>query len=620
MTQDSKKALGKILLEQRAVRQEDLDRVLASQRPGDAPLATRLIDQGYVTELDALKALSAQRGVPGLDLSQICIRLADTEAIPREIALAHKLLPVLERDDRLFVAMAHPGEKKILEELEFVTGKRVFAYIALEGAISRAIRDAYDARERGDTHYVGPACPADTLRKAGLDPARYGISEQPAAPAAPAPAAPAPAAPAPAAPRPTVASRAPSAAVAARPAASPAPAIQRPAATGRERFEQPPNDADPFAAWDAAEAAASRAASAERDPFAEAARAPSALGANERAAVAEERIGAPRSDRRAEAGEGVERRFRPSSSSIPAIATPVVVDAKMQKLVDEQVNEADFGDIAAELSVVAELPKAPESVRPALGVKKVLVVDDEADIRRLMRKVLEERGFAVVEADRGRVALQLMKSESPDLVVLDAMLPEIHGFDIAKRIRGSTRYGHIPIVMVSAVYRGWRVAQDAKTAYGVDAYIEKPFKIADFIETVAAAMKARSEPAPDPEQMSAEAERLLRDGVAAYKAGDIAGAVELLERGVHIDPLAYRLRFHLGLLYGRQGNVYDAIEQLERAVQLQSQHFASLKNLAILYQQAGFKNRALEAWERALANTDDEETKRAIKEHIVSLL
>lgn len=617
MTQDSKKALGKILLEQRAVRQEDLDRVLASQRPGDAPLATRLIDQGYVTELDALKALSAQRGVPGLDLSQICIRLADTEAIPREIALAHKLLPVLERDDRLFVAMAHPGEKKILEELEFVTGKRVFAYIALEGAISRAIRDAYDARERGDTHYVGPACPADTLRKAGLDPAKYGISEQPAAPA---PAAPAPAAPANAASRPVTASQVPAPAPAARPGAASAPAAQRPAATGRERFEQPPNDADPFAAWDAAEAAASRAASAERDPFEDASRAPSTHGTSQRPMVTEEVFARARSDRRAETGEGVERRFRPSSSSIPAIATPVVVDAKLQRVVEEQVNEADFGDIAAELSVVAELPKAPESLRPALGVKKVLVVDDEADIRRLMRKVLEERGFAVVEADRGRVALQLMKSESPDLVVLDAMLPEIHGFDIAKRIRGSTRYGHIPIVMVSAVYRGWRVAQDAKTAYGVDAYIEKPFKIADFIETVAAAMKARSEPAPDPEQMSAEAERLLRDGVAAYKAGDIAGAVELLERGVHIDPLAYRLRFHLGLLYGRQGNVYDAIEQLERAVQLQSQHFASLKNLAILYQQAGFKNRALEAWERALANTDDEETKRAIKEHIVSLL
>jgi DNA-binding response OmpR family regulator len=619
MTQDSKKALGKILLEQRAVRQEDLDRVLASQRPGDAPLATRLIDQGYVTELDALKALSAQRGVPGLDLSQICIRLADTEAIPREIALAHKLLPVLERDDRLFVAMAHPGEKKILEELEFVTGKRVFAYIALEGAISRAIRDAYDARQRGDTHYVGPACPADTLRKAGLDPAKYGISEQAAPPVSPA------------VPEAPMAARLPSArepaariepatSPAARPTAPSTSAVRTEASASRERFEQPPVDADPFAAWDAAEAAAVRAASGGVESSAPTVRGSAAHGSTDPPSIAERGTAVSHAERHSEPGERAERRFRPSSSSIPAIASPVVVDAKMQKLVDEQVNEADFGDIAAELSVVAELPKAPESVRPPLGMKKVLVVDDEADIRRMMRKVLEERGFAVVEADRGRVALQLMKSESPDLVVLDAMLPEIHGFDIAKRIRGSTRYGHIPIVMVSAVYRGWRVAQDAKTAYGVDAYIEKPFKIADFIETIEAAMKARSEPAPDPEQMSADAERLLREGVAAYKLGEIAAAVELLERGVQIDPLAYRLRFHLGLLYGRQGNVYDAIEQLERAVQLQSQHFASLKNLAILYQQAGFKNRALEAWERALANTDDEETKRAIKEHIVSLL
>ena len=166
-----KKALGRILLEQRSIQASDLERVLASQQPGSGPLASQLIDQGLVSEVDALKALSTQRGVPGLDLTQICIRLTDLAAIPREIALVHKLLPVLERPDRIFVAMANPEERKSLEELEFVTGKRVFAYIALETMLLRAIRDAYDARDRGASHYVGPACPPEVLRKAGLDPA-----------------------------------------------------------------------------------------------------------------------------------------------------------------------------------------------------------------------------------------------------------------------------------------------------------------------------------------------------------------------------------------------------------------------------------------------------------------
>ena len=70
----------------------------------------------------------------------------------------------------------------------------------------------------------------------------------------------------------------------------------------------------------------------------------------------------------------------------------------------------------------------------------------------------------MVEADRGLTALRLVKERHPDLIVLDAMLPEVHGFEIARRIKGSQRYGSIPIIMVSAVYRGWRYAEDLKPA------------------------------------------------------------------------------------------------------------------------------------------------------------
>lgn len=192
MSQEPKKVLGKILLEQQAVRQQDLERVAAQGQPGGPPLASRLIEAGVVSELDALKALSTQRGVPGIDLHQICIKLVDLATIPREIALVHKLLPVLDRPDRIFIAMANPEDKKVIEEIEFVTGKRVFAYIALESTLLRTIREAYDARDRGDGHYVGPTCPAEVLRKAGLDPAAFGRQDAPPqvppAPAMPPPA------------------------------------------------------------------------------------------------------------------------------------------------------------------------------------------------------------------------------------------------------------------------------------------------------------------------------------------------------------------------------------------------------------------------------------------------
>lgn len=312
-----------------------------------------------------------------------------------------------------------------------------------------------------------------------------------------------------------------------------------------------------------------------------------------------------------------ERRFRPSSAGMLAQGNQIVVDDTMQRHVDAEVSEADFDDPGSETVAAPDSLKTEPTKQP--GTKKILVVDDEADIRKMLKIVLEELGYQVVEAGRGGRALQLLKLESPDLVILDAMLPEIHGFDIARRIRGSTRYAHMPIVMISAVYRGWRIAEDLKSSYGVDAYIEKPFRVADVVAAVEAALQTQRERV-DPDKISMEAERLLNQGVAAYKVGDIEKATELLEAGTRVDPLAYRLRFHLGLLYGKRGQVYDAIQELERALEIQSKHFASIKNLAILYQQAGFRNKAVEAWERALGAATDDETKKAIKEHLLSLL
>jgi CheY-like chemotaxis protein len=497
----------------------------------------------------------------------VCPASTSTRSIPRDIAIVHKLLPVLERQDRIFVAMANPEEKKVIEELEFVTGKRVFAYIGLEGALMRAIRDAYDARDRGESHYVGPACPPEVLRRAGLEP-----RSQPTPPVAEV----APQAPA-VSPRPATVELRPDVEAKRMPPVAPTPHRPPPPLTRGGRPAPLPRDEPELT--------------------------PPPLPGGFRVAPS-----------------NTESRFRPSSSGMPAVKQAVVVDAKMERVAATQVNEADFGDVAEELSMAGELPKAPLKTPVPEGRKKILVVDDEADIRKLIVKVLRDRGHVVVEADRGKLALQLVKLESPDLIVLDAMLPEVHGFDIAKRIRSSSRYGHIPIVMVSAVYRGWRIAQDVKQAYGVDAYIEKPFKVQELIDTVEKALHTSRTPDANPEEMSGESERLLKEGVEAYKRSDFEKATELLVKGVQIDPFAYRLRFHLGLLYGKRGMLYDAIEQLERACQIQSTHFPSVKNLAILYQQAGFRNKAIEAWERALTIAPDDETRAAIKEHIVSLL
>ncbi|HWZ87190.1 MAG TPA: response regulator, partial [Polyangiaceae bacterium] len=308
-------------------------------------------------------------------------------------------------------------------------------------------------------------------------------------------------------------------------------------------------------------------------------------------------------------------------STRPLDAPGVVVDDAASEISrSEDIEESGFGDTSRDLSVVAELPgESLPPPPPPDGAKTILIVDDEADIRKMLSRLLARKGHRVLEAERGHQALRMVKEHAPDLIVLDAMLPEVHGFEIARRIKGSQRYGHIPIIMVSAVYRGWRYAEDLKQTCGVDHFIEKPFRIAEVVAAVESCLSPGQGDTVRPD-VTGEAEEALNAGVAAYKAGRLDEAIQHLSRGVGIDPLAYRLHFHLGLLYGKKGQVYDAISELETAVKINSQHFAAVKNLAILYQKAGFRNKAVETWERALTLAPDDPTRASIKQHLLNLL
>ncbi len=548
----ARKPIGQILLEHGVVDRAQLDAALAAPRSG-VPLASALVDRGAVSEVDALKALSEQLGVPGIDVGQVIIRLADLDLLPREVAAGHRLLPVLAREDRLFCAMAVPTDAKILDELEFVTGKRVFAYVALSAPLARVIEDAYAAKEQGSTYYVGPRTPDEALARAGIPTSMRATGGGTLTPSPPIGA-----------------------------------ALTRPRTAAQARQDVPPP-----------------APSVPRAPPAPEVR--------------------PMRERTSERGARLEAAFRPSSPTLPALDSHVVVDDVMRRSVDAagdaSIAQPDTTFLPnSDMSVVAPMPLPPMPRKE--GQKVVLVVDDDADIRRLLRTVLVERGHRVIEADRGLLALQLVKQDPPDLMLLDVMLPEVHGFEIARRIRGSERYGNIPIIMISAVYRGPQVAQDAKTGYGVDAFIEKPFRIAEVVKAVDAALARASrqdEPKRDPSEAREEAQRLLADGMVAYQSGDVARAIDFLERGAKIDPLSYRLRYHLGLLYGKGDRIYDAIRELERATELNPRQYPAWKNVAVLYQQAGFRAKAVRAWERAADLAPEDATRQAIHKQIAAL-
>jgi two-component system alkaline phosphatase synthesis response regulator PhoP/two-component system response regulator VicR len=105
--------------------------------------------------------------------------------------------------------------------------------------------------------------------------------------------------------------------------------------------------------------------------------------------------------------------------------------------------------------------------------KKILAVDDERHIVRLVEVNLQRAGYQVVTAYDGKEALEKVKSENPDLVVLDVMMPYMDGFEVLKNLKADPSTAEIPVIMLTAkaqdadVFRGWQS--------GVDCYLTKPF-------------------------------------------------------------------------------------------------------------------------------------------------
>lgn len=303
-------------------------------------------------------------------------------------------------------------------------------------------------------------------------------------------------------------------------------------------------------------------------------------------------------------------------SLLPPVLDPAVAGAS--RFAQDELS----GPLGAALAAVQASDARHTAPAPAVATarRKVLLVDDSEDIRRLLARVLCEQGYDVIESARGLDALEKVRAHEPDVVVLDAMLPEVHGFDLCRRIKASRRYGHTPVIMLSAVYRGWRFAEDLRVSYGVDEFLEKPFRVGDVLAAVRRALdgvQAQDDLEQESEGPGADQ---LQAGMDAYARGDLPGAIDQLKKGVALDPLAFRLHYHLGLLYGKQGNVFEAIQALESAVDLKPRDFSTLKNLAVLYQRAGFRLKGAEMWQRALVSAPDDETRASIRNHLVSLL
>jgi two-component system, OmpR family, KDP operon response regulator KdpE len=157
---------------------------------------------------------------------------------------------------------------------------------------------------------------------------------------------------------------------------------------------------------------------------------------------------------------------------------------------------------------------------------KVLVVDDEPPIRKLLRVGLSTQGYEILEAPNGKAALELL-AQKPDLIILDLGLPDIQGLDLLRTIRA--RDESVPVVVLSS--RGDEAGKVQALDLGADDYVTKPFGMDELLARMRAALR---------HQLQVHGERPI------FKVGDLSvdlvrRMVKVADKDVKLSPKEYEL-------------------------------------------------------------------------------
>ena len=185
-------------------------------------------------------------------------------------------------------------------------------------------------------------------------------------------------------------------------------------------------------------------------------------------------------------------------------------------------------------------------------MEKILLIDDEANIIRLVRDYLEQAGYTVLFASTAETGLHTLRREIPDLLVLDLGLPDRDGWDLTRLIRSDRQLTHIPIIMLTA-----RVGDSDRIVgleLGADDYITKPFNPREVVARVRAVLRRTNA------SQTAFSRRLSRAGLTLDM-----GEHSLTIRGelVELTPTEFEL---LALFMENPGHTYTREELLEKTL------------------------------------------------------
>jgi phosphate regulon transcriptional regulator PhoB len=188
--------------------------------------------------------------------------------------------------------------------------------------------------------------------------------------------------------------------------------------------------------------------------------------------------------------------------------------------------------------------------------KKILIVEDEHDLIKLLKYNLEKEGFRVSYTTDGTLAVPEMRRDPPDLVILDLMLPGVDGLEVCRQIRRHEKYASTPILMLTA--RSEEADRVVGLELGADDYVTKPFSMRELIARIRALLR-RHEPVPHRSKL--ERGELVIDPSAHSVA--VAG------KRVDLSALEFRLLHYLaqhpGMVFSRD-QLLDRVWGNDRSV------------------------------------------------------
>ena len=187
--------------------------------------------------------------------------------------------------------------------------------------------------------------------------------------------------------------------------------------------------------------------------------------------------------------------------------------------------------------------------------RTILVVDDEPTLRETLAEALEQDGLRVVTAEDGKVALEAFRSESPDLILLDLMLPQVSGIEVCRIVR---RESSVPIIMLTA--KDGEIDKVVGLELGADDYVTKPFSLRELMARIRAQMRRldAAEPSEDASGSTAGTQPVQLGAVTV----DLAGHRLLRDgRDLSVKPKAFEL---LAFLVRNPGQVFSRDQLLEK--------------------------------------------------------